>query len=154
MLRGVSFKKPGFANSLILRIGLLILLALAAFTFSLYRLIGQPTVDRLARTQMERAAEQLEARFARLLKTVEITLRSSQGWGKNGDLDQDHLLRFNEFFFPIIANHGEITSVIFAHESGREILLLMTDDGRWINRISNPAEWGNHTYWITWNTNR
>jgi hypothetical protein len=29
MLRGVSFKQPGFANSLILRIGLLIVLALA-----------------------------------------------------------------------------------------------------------------------------
>ncbi|MBS1141177.1 MAG: hypothetical protein H6R13_2630 [Proteobacteria bacterium] len=154
MLRGISFRTPGFANSLILRIGLLILLSLAAFTISLYHLIGRPTVDRLAETQMQLAAEQLEARYTRLLKTVEVTLRSSQGWGKNGDIDQSQLLRFNEFFFPIIANHGEITSVIFAHESGREILLLMTDDGRWINRISNPADWGNQTYWITWDKSR
>ncbi len=154
MLHGVSFRQPGFANSLILRIGLLILFALAAFAAALYLLIGQPTVDRLARSQMERAAEQLEVRFGRLLKTVEITLRTSQGWGKAGDLDHDQLLRFNEFFFPIIANHGEITSVIFAHESGREILLLMTDDGRWINRISDPADRGRQTYWITWNARR
>ncbi|HLO61936.1 MAG TPA: hypothetical protein VK165_03130, partial [Azonexus sp.] len=154
MLKSVSFKQPGFAQSLILRIGLLILLALAAFTFSLYQLIGRPTVDRLAKTQMERTAEQLEARFGLLIKTVEVTLRSSQGWGKNGDLDLNQLLRFNEFFFPIIANHGEITSVIFAHESGREILLLMADDGRWVNRITNPQEWGNQTYWITWNAQR
>ena len=81
MLRGVSFKQPGFANSLILRIGLLIVLALGAFSFALYHLIGQPTVDRLAKAQMELAAEQLEARFGSLLKTVEVTLRSSQGWG-------------------------------------------------------------------------
>jgi len=154
MPRGISFRKPGFASSLVLRIGLLILLSLAAFTISLYYLIGRPTVDRLAETQMLLAAEQLEARYTRLLKTVEITLRSSQGWGKNSDIDQTRLLHFNEFFFPIIANHGEITSVIFAHESGREILLLMTDDGRWINRISNPADWGNQTYWITWDKNR
>ncbi|MCG2575818.1 response regulator [Dechloromonas sp. XY25] len=154
MLKSVSFKQPGFAKSLIPRIGLLILLALAAFTFGLYHLIGRPTVDRLAKTQMERAAEQLDARFGLLIKTVEVTLRSSQGWGKNGELDLSQVLRFNEFFFPIIANHGEITSVIFAHESGREILLLMTDDGRWLNRISNPAEWGNQTYWITWNAQR
>lgn len=146
MPRGISFRKPGFASSLVLRIGLLILLSLAAFTISLYYLIGRPTVDRLAETQMLLAAEQLEARYTRLMKTVEITLRSSQGWGKNSDLDLNRLLHFNEFFFPIIANHGEITSVIFAHESGREILLLMTDDGRWINRLSNPAEWGNQTY--------
>ena len=151
MLRGVSFKQPGFANSLILRIGLLIVLALGAFSFALYHLIGQPTVDRLAKAQMELAAEQLEARFGSLLKTVEVTLRSSQGWGKHADIDHDELLRFNEFFFPIIANHGEITSVIFAHESGREILLLMGEQGCWINRISNPAAWGRQTYWITWN---
>ncbi len=154
MLHGVSFKKQSFANSLVLRIGLLILLSLAAFTLSLYLLIGRPTVDRLAESQMQLAAEQLEARLTRLFKTVEVTLRSSQGWGKNANIDQTRLLRFNEFFFPIIANHGEITSVIFAHESGCEILLLMTDDGRWTNRISNPAEWGNQTYWITWNKNR
>ncbi|WP_434514567.1 response regulator [Dechloromonas sp. ARDL1] len=154
MLRSVSFRMPGFANSLIVRIGLLILLALMAFAASVYHLIGRPTVDRLARSQMELAAEQLEARYTRLLKTVEVTLRSSQGWGKNGNLDFDELLRFNEFFFPIIAHHGEIASVVFAHESGREILLLMTEEGHWINRISNPEAWGSQTYWITWNANR
>ena len=154
MLRGVSFRQPGFANSLILRIGLLILFALTAFAAALYLLIGQPTVDRLARSQMERAAEQLESRLGRLLKTVETTLRASQSWGKAGDLDQTQLLRFNDFFFPIIAHHEEINSVIFAHESGREILLLMSEDGRWINRLSNPAEWGHQTYWITWNAQR
>ncbi len=63
MLRGVSFGRPGFANSLILRIGLLILLALAAFTFALYHLIGQPTVDRLAKSQMELAARAARSPF-------------------------------------------------------------------------------------------
>src|SRR5574343_1602178 len=150
MLRGVSFGRPGFANSLILRIGLLILLALAAFAFALYHLIGQPTINRLTKSQMELAAQQLEGRFTSLIRTVEVTLRSSQGWGRAGDINHDQLLRFNEFFFPIIANHGEINSVIFAHESGREILLLLRADGSWINRISNPDAWGGTTYWITW----
>ena len=150
MFKGVSFRKPGFANSLVLRIGLLVLFSLAAFTFCLYVLIGRPTIERLAETQMHLAAEQLEARYSRLLKSVEVTLRSSQGWGLSGDLDHTELARFNEFFFPIIANHGEIASVIFAHESGREILLLLSQQGEWINRLSNPTEWGRQTYWVTW----
>ncbi|MFZ2267651.1 MAG: response regulator [Azonexus sp.] len=154
MFRGISFGKSGFANSLVLRIGLLILFSLAAFTFGLYQLIGRPTVDRLAETQMRLAGEQIEARFDRLLQSVEATLRSSQAWGRNGDIDSAQLQRFNEFFFPILANHGEITSVILAHESGREFLLLLGDDGRWINRISNPAAWGKQTYWITWSAER
>ena len=130
--------------------GLLIMLALMVFSAGSYRLIVRPTVDGLAEAQMGIVSEQIEARVSRLLQTVEVTLRSSRGWGASADLDHAQLLRFNEFFFPIIANHGEITSVIFAHESGREILLLLTPDGRWVNRISDPAIWGQQTYWVTW----
>ena len=130
--------------------GLLIMLALAVFSAGSYRLIVRPTVDGLAEAQMGIVSEQIEARVSRLLQTVEVTLRSSRGWGASADLDHAQLLRFNEFFFPIIANHGEITSVIFAHESGREILLLLTPDGRSVNRVSDPAIWGQQTYWVTW----
>jgi PAS domain S-box-containing protein len=153
-LRGVLFRKPGFANSLVLRIGLLMLAALAAFTLAIALLIGKPTVDRLAEGQLELASEQLEGRYTRLLDVVETTLRSSHGWAAEGGLDHNQLLRFNEFFFPILANHGEINSIIFAHESGREFFLLLDGKGGWINRLSNPAEWGNKTYWITWNARR
>ena|GEM_PF-1008085 len=154
MFQGVSFRKPGFANSLILRIGLLILFALAVFSFSIYQLIGRPSIDRLAEAQMQLVSEQLEARLNRLVKTVEITLRSSRDWGEHGALDHNQLLRFNELFFPILANNSDISSVIFAHESGREFLLLRNSDGHWINRISDPANWGDQTYWITWNAQR
>jgi two-component system sensor histidine kinase/response regulator len=153
-LRAALFRKPGFANSLVLRIGLLMLAALAAFTLAIVVLIGQPTVDRLAESQLRRASEQLEGRYTRLLDMVEVTLRSSQAWGADGGLDHNQLLRFNEFFFPILANHGEINSIIFAHESGREFFLLLDGQGGWINRISNPAEWGRQTYWISWNAQR
>ncbi len=153
MSRSLSFRNPGFANSLVLRIGLLLLAALTAFTIGLYLTIGQPTVQRLAESQMRIAIDQVEARYLRMLHSVEVTTRSSQGWGMDGSLDHAQLLRFNEFFFPVLANHDEINSVIFAHESGREILLL-NQGGRWVNRISNPQEWGNQTYWITWNAQR
>jgi len=153
-LHGISFRKPGFAYSLVLRIGLLTLFALAAFAFGIIKLIGQPTVERLAETQMRLAAEQLESRYERLLQSVEVTLRSSHGWGSAGSIDHSDLLRFNEFFFPILANHDEINSIILAHESGREFFLLLGPDGGWINRISNPADWGRLSFWITWNGQR
>lgn len=154
MLSAFSFRKRGFANSLILRIGLLMLLALAAFIISFYQLIGRPTIDRLAESQMRQMSEELDTRVSHLLKNVEVTLRTSHGWASGSGIDHNQLLHFNEFFFPVITHHGEINSVIFAHESGREILLLLGSDGRWINRISNPAEWGEQTYWITWSAER
>ena len=154
MFRDLSFRRQSFANSLILQFGLLMLLALAVFAAGSYRLIVRPAVNDLAQAQMGLVSEQLEARLSRMLQTVEATLRSSRGWGVNGDLDHAQLTRFNEFFFPIIANHGEISSVVFAHESGREILLLLNADGTWVNRISDPLEWGRQAYWLTWSKER
>ena len=152
MSRSFSFRKPGFANSLILRIGLLILFALGAFAFGLYQLIGKPTIEHLAEARMQLVSEQVEARVGRLRKTVETTLRTNRDWASAGNVDHAQIERFNEFFFPILANNDEIASVIFAHESGREILLLRDAQGRWVNRLSDPARWGRMTYWITWSS--
>jgi PAS domain S-box-containing protein len=147
-----SLRKPSFANSLIVRGALLMVLALAVFAAGSYYFIVRPTVSGLADAQMRLVSQQLEARVSQLLQSVETTLRSSRGWGIDGDLDHSELLRFNEFFFPIIANHPEISSVNFAHESGREILLLKNADGTWVNRLSNPDRWGQRTYWLHWSS--
>ncbi|MDX9944757.1 MAG: cache domain-containing protein, partial [Azonexus sp.] len=145
---------PGFAHSLALRIGLLILLALTIFTVSLYYLLGKPTVARLAETQIRLAAEQVESRYLNLLSSVEGTLRSSRDWGTGSQLDHDALARFNEFFFPVLAHQPNVDSVIFAHESGREFFLRRGENGGWINRIIHPAAWGRQSYWIHWNAER
>ena len=148
------FRKRGFANSLVVRIGLLILFALSALTFGMIQLIGQPMVERLAQSQLQLASGQLENRYERLLDLVEITLRSSKGWIEAGEIEEADLQQFNEYFFSLLTHHDEINSVIFADESGREILLLLNPQGGWINRISNPAEWGKYSYWITWDAQR
>ncbi|HEX8986685.1 MAG TPA: PAS domain S-box protein [Rhodocyclaceae bacterium] len=153
-VRGILIRRPSFANSLVVRTALLIVLALSLFAAGTYHFVVRPALRSLAQAQMGLVSQQLEARVALLLGTVETTLRSSRGWGINGDLDQDELLRFNQFFFPILANHSEISSVNFAHESGREILLLLNDDGTWVNRLSNPEAWGRRTYWLFWDKAR
>jgi two-component system sensor histidine kinase/response regulator len=140
--------------SLLRRAFFIVVMALGVFATSTYYLIVGPTVDRLAETQIRQTAGEIEARVRRLLATVEITLNTSRHWGMNGSLDLDQLERFNEFFFPMIENHPEISSVILAHESGREILLLHSPDGKWINRLSDPDKWGKKTTWITWTANR
>ncbi len=146
--------KTTFGSSLVVRTSGLILLSLAVFALGSYRLVVMPAVNGLAQAEMGLVSQQLDARIQRLFESVEVTLRSSQGWGMNGDLDHNQLSRFNEFFFPIISSHAEISSVNFSHESGREILLLHTAEGKWINRLSNPVVWGNKTYWLTWSADR
>ncbi|BBF85452.1 sensory box histidine kinase/response regulator [Aquitalea magnusonii] len=154
--------KKTFASSMVLRMCGLILLSLTVFAFGCYHLIVQRTVDSLAQSEMQVSAQQLEARTRHLLGSVEDTLRASQAWGRNSHWtghtewlsERQQLQRFNEFFFPIIENHGEIASVNMAHESGREILLLHNADGGWVNRLSDPARLGRTTYWFYWDRQR
>ena len=143
-------RRPSFANSLVLRIGLLLSLALAVFAAGSYRLIFQPAVRSLAQAQMGLVSEQLEARAGRLFETVEVSLRISRDWAAAESNLDPSLQDFLKFFQPRIANHREISSVILADETGREMFLVRLGDGRWITRLSDPARWGRQSFWVTW----
>ncbi len=139
-----------FRTSLIIRAFVIVLAALGVFSVSAYHFIIAPTIKQIASAQMGQTAEQIDGTLTRLLGAVEITLRTSRHWGLTGVIDQDAAISFKDLFVSVIGNHPEISSVIFTHESGREIFLLHTDDGRWLNRLTNPAQWGNKAYWLTW----
>jgi two-component system, sensor histidine kinase and response regulator len=139
-----------FRTSLIIRAFVIVLAALGVFSISAYQFIVAPTIKQIASAQMGQTVEQIDGNLSRLLGAVEVTLRTSRHWGLTGVIDQDTAIAFKELFVSVIGNHPEISSVVFTHESGREIFLLHTDDGRWLNRLTNPAEWGNRAYWLTW----
>ncbi len=145
-------QKKSIRYSLLLRAFAIALLTLCVFAASAYRFLVEPTIDRLAQAQMQQTAGELEARLRRLIGTVETTLRISRGWGVAGSLQQDDIRRFNEFFVPVIAQHTEISSAIFARESGSELFLLRAADGTWTDRVSDPKRWGRQTRWTTWGT--
>ena len=141
-------------KALVLRITALLAAVLLVFSYCAVRWLVAPSVEALARAQMVQVTAELDARVQQLLKSVESTLRTSQSWGRYGLLSLDDLPRFNDFFFAVIANNTEISSVQIANENGREIFLLHNEDGSWINRISDPMHWGRKTYWLHWNSNR
>ncbi len=149
-LKRILFRRPSFANSLILRIGILIVLALGVFAGGSYRLIFQPMLRGLAEAQMGQVSEQLEARAARLFETVEVSLRISRDWAAAGGNTFVDLRAFLDFFQPRIANHREISSVILAEEGGRELFHVKLPEGRWLTRLSDPAAWGRLSYWLSW----
>jgi len=146
--------KKTFGSSLVLRTCGLILLSLSVFAIGSYRAIVQPAIHDLSQAEMGVVSQRVVERIDNLQRAVETTLRISQVWGARGDFDQNQLSRFNEYFFPIIENNHEIASVNFVHDSGREILLLRSADGQWVNRVSDPVHWGRKTYWYFWSRQR
>ncbi|KQU67879.1 hypothetical protein ASE08_17970 [Rhizobacter sp. Root16D2] len=123
---------------------------LLVFALSAFYVIVRPAVGQLAHAQLQQAATELDGSAQQLLGTVETTLRTSRDWGRHGSAGLNDLLRFNELFFSVIDNHGEISSVLLASETGREILLLRNADGTWVNRLTNPDQWGKTAYWLHW----
>ncbi len=137
-------------RALITRVSILIVVLLILFAFSALKFVIIPSVTALANSQMSQASSELSARVKQLFGMVETTLRTSQDWGKQGKLDVDDLSTYNDYLFSVIANHAEISSALIATESGREILLLLKEDGTWVNRISDPEHFGKRTYWLSW----
>ena len=137
MLRGVSFRAAGVCQQSDTAYRPAHPAGARAFSFALYHLIGQPTVDRLARAQMELAAEQLEARFGSLLKTVEVTLRSSQGWASMAiSTTTSCCVSTSSSSHHRQPRRNHVGH--FAHESGREILLLMDEQGAGSTAFPTP----------------
>ena len=149
-----TLNKKTFAAILVAKTRALMLASLALFALACYLLVLRPAEDDLARAQMGLVSEQVEARLQRLLQGIETTLRSGKDYLQNGGIDADSLARFNDFFFAIMANNPDISSVFLADDSGREIILFHLPDGKWVNRISDPENLGQTTFWITWSAQR
>ncbi len=143
-----------FSTSLVSRMGALMALSMAAFAYGAYRLIVLPTVNELALSQMGGVAQQVQGKIDNILGGVETSLRTGRSWGQNSQAlpTAANVARFTEVFIPVINQHPEISSVIFADENGREILLLRQPDGALITRTSDPARNGTRMDWRNWTT--
>jgi two-component system, sensor histidine kinase and response regulator len=153
MPMAISLKPIGlrsFRTSLIVRAFVIMLAALGVFLVSAYEFIVAPTTARIARAQMAQTAVQIDGTLTRGLGSVEMALRTGRDWGMTGVLNQDDIVGFKRLYTSVIANHPEVSSVIFCHESGRELFLLRADDGRWLTRLTDPARWGDQGYWFIW----
>jgi len=129
------------------------LAALGVFLVGAYEFIVVPSTARIARAQMAQAATQIDGTLTRVLGSVDIALRTGRDWGLSGVIRQDDIVGFKNLYMSVIANHPEISSVIFIHDTGRELFMLRTDDGRWRTRLTDPAHWGHQAYWFVWSAN-
>lgn len=142
--------KITFANSLSIRITLLLLSVLVIFTVVIYGLVVRPVSIHLAEAQMGMAAQQVDSHLGQIRNNVETTLQTSRNWLQHGYLESNELLQFNALFSSIVAYHPQISSINLAHESGREMLILRRPNGGWVNRLTHPDVWNHRAYWVYW----
>ncbi|HJW11657.1 MAG TPA: response regulator, partial [Albitalea sp.] len=128
----------------------IVLVTLGAFVVSLYAFVYVPLTHDLGLAQLGIASEQVEGRLTTLVRRVEAIARLNHDWGQRGVIDIGDAQRFNRVMQPLIERGPQISSFVVANESGRELLLLHTEDHRWVNRFTDPAVQGSRARFLTW----
>ena len=136
-------------RSLLLSASALVLASLAAFVVSLYAFVYRPLAHDLAAAQLGVASEQVEARLRTLVSRAEAVARFNHDWGRKGLIDATHVERVNDLLLPLLRRGPQLSSMVVAHQSGRELLLLRLPDGRWMNRLTDPAA-GQRARYLSW----
>ncbi|HSV69884.1 MAG TPA: response regulator [Methylibium sp.] len=137
-------------RSLVLHAFAFLLVALAVLAAALYAFAYRPLVDDLAVAQMRITSEQVEARLRTLVQRVEAVVRLNREWGERGLIDITDPERYNALLQPLLVHGPQLSSMVAADESGRELLLLRTPTGGWLNRYTDPARQGATARFLTW----
>jgi len=134
----LSARRQSIRAQLLWSVAGIVLLTVIAFVVATWRVILVPAEDELAANDMRIASTRASEQIRALVRAVENVSRNGRAWGASGLLSLDNPDEFNRILIPVLLSRPEITSVLFAREDGREVLLLKTDEG-WSNRITSPV---------------
>jgi two-component system sensor histidine kinase/response regulator len=115
-----------------------VLLTILVCAAAVYRLVVLPVEDEFAAHHMRLASTNAAEQVRRLVRSVENATQNGRAWGQAGLLSIDDPDGMTRLLIPLVTDTPELTSVLFAREDGREILLVKTGQG-WSNRITDAV---------------
>jgi signal transduction histidine kinase/DNA-binding response OmpR family regulator len=137
-------------RSLLMAAFTLVFGALLGFIALFYAVVVRPAIDDLAVAQLRGASEQVEARLRALVSRVEAIVLLNRDWGLGGLVDLGEPRHFNTLFQPLLERGPQLSSMVVANANGRELLLLRLPEGRWLNRLTDPAKRPGRAHFLNW----
>ena len=125
-------------RSLTWRVGALIAAALALYALAYHTVVMTPFVERQTQANLAARSAQARARIKPLFDQVAQDLELVKQRGRGGLFPMDNEDALNAWFFPYLSHAPKVSSVLYAREDGREILLLR-QPGQWMNRVTDPV---------------
>ena len=101
-----------------------------------------PALDRSARTEFNRAAQDLMHQLDGTFRPASRLLDAGALWLQDKTPDVSQPEEFNRFFKPWLEATPQATSVVGGTPEGQGWLLLQYGDGRWRNRLTDVAQHG------------
>ena len=136
--------------SLVLASFVLVCVAVGLVIAGWYVLLHRPLMHDLATFQLRLSSERVEGRLRTLVDRIEAVARLNRDWGRRGLIDIDHPERYNRMLVPILERGPQLSAMVLAQESGRELLLLRSSAREWSNRITDPAAMPRRARFLTW----
>ncbi len=113
--------------------------SLAVFVV-VYQWLGvQPFVTAQFERNLALAGTQVHERLSAFFDHVALDLEDAKSRGVSGRFSLEDPAALNAWFFPYLSHARAVSSVLFADEQGKEVLLLQLSDGNWMNRLSDPV---------------
>ena len=110
----------------------------------------EPLVDSTIAMNQSEAARTVELGLHNHLDRVETILLVGRDQLIAADLGFEDSVAFNRRYAPVLLHRRQISSIHYAIDDGREIMLLETESA-WRNRITQSTEPAERSRWQDWN---
>ena len=128
---------------------LLLVVLLGASILAATVVVARSTVLSLSETLIEQAVERAQKEMTSFFRPVSKSLAAMAALVRNGDLRLGEPAGVRRTFASLMVQFPQVTSVLFADEAGREVMVLRDGEG-WRSRETRPQEWGRQARWTAW----
>ncbi|MCM5677975.1 response regulator [Schlegelella sp. S2-27] len=142
--------RPGLDRMLVTRIVAIVVLCFLVFGLLCYWSVLQPLRQDLARAEVALKAQEAGNSLSDIVSVTEQQLLTGAEWGRGGLYDLDDVRRFTRVFMPLLKARKQVAGVIFADDTGREIMLLPLPDGLWHTRVTSVEAGRQRHQWSRW----
>jgi two-component system sensor histidine kinase/response regulator len=122
---------PTIRQYLLTRIVGIVVFSFAVLSAAAYLVVLRPAQDEIARIEMERAADQVEADIRALVGQIERVLETAREWGRRGLVDVRSRQEFATLMIPVLKIRPQISRVLLADERGQALLFARGVPGQW-----------------------
>lgn len=145
-----SLNATTIRKALVLRFVGLIAFSFLILSVALYFFVVVPVARETASDELARTAEKVEARIENVVSNTEQIAWMAREWARNSEITLDNFQSFALLFAPILHKSAIVSSVVFADNQGRELMLLHQQKGQWRIRITDREKWGNRQKVLQW----
>lgn len=145
-----SLNATSIRKALVLRFVGLIAFSFLILSVALYFFVVVPVARETASDELARTASKVEARVENVVSNTEQIAWMAREWARNSEITLDNFQSFALLFAPILHKSAIVSSVVFADNQGRELMLLHQQKGQWRIRITDREKWGNRQKVLQW----